>query len=80
VAKKPRPNAEVVKENSLAVEIGRIAKLFALYLFKDVEDEGDKIIRLNAVGFSAPEIAALLDKTEHNVRVRISTAKANRSK
>jgi hypothetical protein len=37
VAKKP--NAEAAKENSLAIEIGRIAKLFALYLLKDIEDE-----------------------------------------
>jgi predicted transcriptional regulator len=73
-----KSNAEADKENSLAVEIGRIAKLFALYLLKDVEDEGDKITRLNAVGFSASEIAALLGKTENNVRVRISTSKANR--
>jgi DNA-binding NarL/FixJ family response regulator len=79
VAKKPKPSAEAVKENSLAVEIGRIAKLFALYLLKDVDDEGDKITRLNAVGFSASEIAALLDKTENNVRVRISTSKTKRN-
>lgn len=75
-----KPNAETAKENTLAIEIWRIAKLFALYLLKDVDDEGDKITRLNAVGFSAPEIAALLDKTENNVRVRISTSKAKRSK
>jgi DNA-directed RNA polymerase specialized sigma24 family protein len=81
VARKPKSkaNAEPVKENSLAVELGRIAKLFALHLLKDVEDEGDKIVRLSAVGFSAPEIAALLGKTENNVRVRISTAKTKRS-
>jgi DNA-binding NarL/FixJ family response regulator len=80
VAKKPKPNAEAAKENSLAIEIGRIAKLFALYLLKDVEDEGEKITQLNAVGFSASEIAALLDKTENNVRVRISTSRTKRSK
>jgi hypothetical protein len=78
VAKKP--NTETAKENSLATEVGRIAKLFALYLLKDVDDEGDKITRFNAVGFSASEIAALLDKTENNVRVRISTSKTKRSK
>jgi len=70
---------EDVKENSLAVEVGRIAKLFALYLLKDVDDEGDKVTRLNAVGFSAKEIGALLDKTENNVRVTISLAKKKRS-
>lgn len=81
MAKKPKPSAEAAdKENSLSVEIGRIAKLFALYLLKDVEDEGEKVTRLNAVGFSAKEISALLDKTENNVRVTISLAKKKRSK
>ncbi len=77
--RKPNPEAEPAKENSLAVEIGRIAKLFALYMLKDVDDEGDKIVRLSAVGFSAPEISALLDKTENNVRVQISKAKTKRN-
>jgi DNA-binding NarL/FixJ family response regulator len=80
VARKPKPSAEVPRENSLAVEVGRIAKLFGLYLLKEVDDEGDKVTRLSAVGFSAPEIAALLGKSEHNVRVQISKAKAKRSK
>jgi DNA-directed RNA polymerase specialized sigma24 family protein len=73
--RKRKESAASVKENSLAVELGRIAKLFALYLLRDVEDESKKVIRLNAVGFSPPEIAALLDKTEANVRVQISQAK-----
>ena len=72
-------NVEPAKENSLAVEVGRVAKVFALYLIKDVEDEGDKILRLNGAGFSAPEIAAMLGKTENNVRVTISKAKAKRN-
>jgi len=75
VAKNLNPEAEVAKENSLAVEMGRIAKLFALYLLKDVDDEGEKVTRLKAVGFSAKEIGALLNKTENNVRVTISLAK-----
>jgi DNA-directed RNA polymerase specialized sigma24 family protein len=81
VANKPKanqkPNAEnePAKENSLAVELGRIAKLFALYLTKDVNDEATKIARLNGAGFSAVEIAALLGKTVSNVRVQISQAK-----
>jgi len=80
VAKKPSQSTESVKENSLSVELGRIAKLFALYLLRDVEDEGDKITRLNAVGFSASEIAALLNKTENNVYVTISLAKKAKAK
>ena len=80
MAKQPKPSVETDKENSLAVEIGRIAKLFALYLLKDVDDEGDKVTRLNAVGFSAKEIGALLGKTENNVRVTISLAKKKKSK
>jgi DNA-binding NarL/FixJ family response regulator len=79
VAKKAKPIAVPVKENSLSVEIGRIAKLFALYLLKDVDDEGDKIVRLNAVGFSIKEIALLLDKTENNVRVQVFTAKKKKN-
>ena len=80
MAKKPKPNAEPGKENSLALEVGRIAKLFALYLLKDIEDEGVKVTRLNAVGFSVREIAALLQKTELNVRVQISQAKPKKNK
>ena len=44
-------------------------------MIRDIEDEGKKVTRLNAVGFSTPEIAAMLDKTEENVRVQISQAK-----
>jgi DNA-directed RNA polymerase specialized sigma24 family protein len=64
--------------DQLAVEVGRIAKLFALYLLKDVDDEATKVTRLKAVGFSSSEIAELLDKTEENVRVQISQAKKKR--
>lgn len=80
MAKNPKPNAEPAKENSLAVEVGRMTKLFALYLLKDIEDEGVKVTRLNAVGFSAKEIGALLGKTENNVRVTISLAKKKKIK
>jgi DNA-binding NarL/FixJ family response regulator len=75
-----RESAPSVEENSLAVEIGRIAKLLALYLLKDTKDEALKVNRLNAVGFSVPEIAALLEKTEQNVRVQISQAKTKKPK
>ena len=64
----------------LAVEVGRIAKLFALYMLKDVDDENKKVTRLKAVGFSSQEIADLLDKTEGNVRVQISQAKKRMKK
>jgi hypothetical protein len=76
VAKKPKPaRSAEPSENTLAFEVGRIAKLFALYLLKDVEDEGVKVNRLNAAGFSTSEIAALLMKTESTVRVQIFQAK-----
>ena len=77
---KPKQSAEnePAKENPLAVELSRIAKLFALYLMKDVNDEAKKVNALNAVGFSATEIAALLDKTVNNVRAQISQAKTKR--
>lgn len=80
MAKRENRNAENGRGNPLAVEMGRIAKLFALHLLRDVEDESKKVTRLNAVGFSAAEIAALLDKTEQNVRVQISQAKKKRKK
>ena len=88
MAKKPKvkPKAaanaesEPTKEPSVAIELGRIAKLCALYLMRDVDDEGKKVTRLNAVGFSAAEIGALLDKTVINVRAQISQAKAKRGK
>jgi DNA-binding NarL/FixJ family response regulator len=69
------PRAEKGSTDPLAIEMGRIAKLFALYMLRDVEDESKKVARLNAVGFSTAEIAAMLDKTEQNVRVQISQAK-----
>ena len=75
MARKVKQSAEPVKENSLAVELGRIAKLFALFFLKDDDDEGKKVTRLSAVGFSVPEIAALLDKTEQNVRTQLSQAR-----
>jgi DNA-directed RNA polymerase specialized sigma24 family protein len=55
--------------------MGRIAKLFALYSLRDVDEESKKVTRLNAVGFSTAEIAAMLDKTEDNVRVQMSQSK-----
>lgn len=73
-SKSPGEEASV-KENSLAVEVGRIAKLFALFILKDVGDESKKVMRLKATGFSAQEIAALLDKTVINVRTQVSQAK-----
>lgn len=73
-------NADDIKVDPLAVEMGRIAKLFALYILRDVEDERKKVTRLSAVGFSTPEIAAILDKSEQNVRVQISQAKKLRKK
>jgi DNA-binding NarL/FixJ family response regulator len=78
VAKKP--SGESVRPNGLATEVGRIAKLFGLYMVKDVEDEGKKITRLSAAGFSSSEIALMLDKKESNVRVQISQAKTRREK
>ena len=76
MAKKERENAQAV--DPLTTEIGRIAKLFGLYMVKDVEDESKKVSRLNAVGFLPSEIALMLDKSESNVRVQISQAKKKR--
>lgn len=75
---KPEPNAQA-EASSLAVEVGRIAKLFALHVLKDVEDESEKVLRLKGAGFSTSEIAAMLGKTENNVRVTISLAKKKRN-
>ena len=59
----------------VAVELGRIAKLFALYLLRDVPEESKKVTRLHAVGFSTAEVAALLDKSEENVLVQLSQSR-----
>lgn len=64
----------------LAVEVGRIAKLLALYMLRDVDDESKKVTRLNAIGFSNSEIAGLLDKTENNISVQLSQARKKRKK
>lgn len=74
-ATKPTKPSDLSSRDALAIEMGRIAKLLALYLIRDIEDEGKKVSRLTAVGFSAPEVAAMLDKTEGNVRVQLSQAK-----
>jgi DNA-binding NarL/FixJ family response regulator len=79
VANSEKPRGENNRDH-LAVEVGRIAKLLAMHMIRDVEDEGRKITRLNAVGFSNAEIAAMLDKTENNVRVQISQSKSGGSK
>lgn len=78
MGKNEKQSADNVRIDPLALEVGRIAKLFALYMLKDVDDESKKVSRLNAVGFSAPEIALMLDKTEANVRVQISQAKVKK--
>lgn len=80
MAKKRKPSAEPASKETLAVEVGRIAKLLSLFLLKDIADESDKIARLNGVGFSVQEIAKLLGKTENNVRAQISQAKGKMGK
>ena len=66
--------------DALAIEVGRIAKLFALSMLRDVDDENKKVTRLSAVGFSNSEIAALLDKSENNISVQLSQARKKRKK
>jgi len=80
VANGETKNDNTSSPDQLAIELGRIAKLFALYMLNDIEDENKKVTRLKAVGFSASEIAALLDKTENNVRVLLFRAKKKRGK
>ena len=74
MAKQQKPNA-ASDELSVPAQIGRIAKLLALYLLRDIQDERDKILTLNGAGFSAIEIGSMLGKTENNVRVTLSKAK-----
>ncbi|MGA8836245.1 MAG: sigma factor-like helix-turn-helix DNA-binding protein [Candidatus Sulfotelmatobacter sp.] len=49
-------------------------------MLRDVDDENTKVTRLKAVGFTAAEIADLLDKTETNVYVQLSQAKKKKRK
>jgi DNA-directed RNA polymerase specialized sigma24 family protein len=74
VAKQQKLNAEA--EPSVSAQIGRIAKIFALYVLKDWEDDGEKIVALKGAGFSPAEIGDMLGKTENNVRVTLSRAKS----
>jgi hypothetical protein len=68
-------NVEPAKEPSLAVEIGRIAKLFALYVLKDIPEEGKKASALLACGYSVREIAALLNKNERAAQKSIERSR-----
>jgi len=68
-------NAEPAKELSLAAEIGRIAKVFALYVVKDIPEEGKKASTLLACGYSVREIAALLNKNEGAVQKAIERSR-----
>ena len=75
MAKKPKTEGEPVSSNPLPLELGRLVKLLALYLLKGAEDEGEKIMTLNAVAFPIKEIARMLGKTENNVRVSMFNAR-----
>ena len=46
----------------------RIARILALFLVKDLQP-GQAIVKLDRVGFSAADIARLLDTTTNNVAV-----------
>jgi DNA-binding NarL/FixJ family response regulator len=84
VARKPKAKAkaksETNTESNLVTEVGRIAKLFALFLVRDVSDELEKVRRLSGVGFATQEIADMLGKTEHNVRVQVANARKKSKK
>ncbi len=60
---KAKATTELDRAPSLPVEIGRIAKILAIYVLKDIE-EGKKAGVLAAFGYSAREIGGLLGKTE----------------
>lgn len=74
--KRVRPEA---RTSSTRDPLDRIANLLALLLVKG-ESEGEKILTLAAVGYSAPEIAELLGKQPNTVSVALYQARKGRSK
>jgi len=53
----------------------KIANLLALLVTKDDKQE-DRIVKLNAAGYTPSEIANLIGTTPNTVRVTLSTSKA----
>lgn len=47
----------------------KIARLLGILATKDIEQIGERVTLLRAVGFSVSEVASILGMTENNVRV-----------
>jgi DNA-directed RNA polymerase specialized sigma24 family protein len=77
VAKKTnqKQNAEPAKEPSLAGEISRMTRVLAMFVLKDIEEEGRRVAILRGVGYSVRDIAEILNKTEGSVQKAIERSR-----
>jgi len=62
-AREARTGAELVSANE------KIARLLGVLATKDIDQISKRVTLLRAVGFSVPEVAAILGMTENHVRV-----------
>ena len=62
-ARKKRTITELVPPDE------KIARLLGILATKDIEQIGERVTLLRAVGFSVSEVASILGMTENNVRV-----------
>jgi len=62
---------ELLKE--ISSKLDKILRLLTLDIVKGVEKELDKIVLLDSLGFRPVEIAKLLNKSQDNINVQLST-------
>jgi hypothetical protein len=63
------------KELTLAAEIGRVGRLLALYVTKDIPEEGKRASALLGCGYSVREIAVMMNKNEEAVKKSIQRSR-----
>ena len=57
-----------------------LTRTFAILSIKDIEDDNQKMWFLQAMGFSYPEIAQIVNKTKDAVRMALSRMRSDKSK
>lgn len=68
-ARKRAPAAEATGDGGGTTALDKIAGLLALLYVKGVEDKDSAALKLDAIGFTAREIASLLDVGTNYVNV-----------
>lgn len=71
--------SERLESPDVALQLERITKLLALLAAKG-ESQANQILMLNAIGFTASEIASLLGTTPNTVSVTVYQHKTGRTK